>query len=154
MYQSTHTYFYLLSFIAPAPDVVVTPVDLVPYRGNTTLQCSITSLAMPIVQWTSTADDMSFTVEDLVMSDNNTYISIVELHSVANGNVGNYTCEATNEGGTTNDTVSVMLGNQYVVGCKIFKDAYILSTFSCMHVPMQVHVSHFCGLKISCACRN
>ena len=92
--------------------MVISSVDPVPLEGSTTLQCTITSLTTPTVQWTTTAADKNFTVMDLVTGVNNSYISVVELTSVVVDREGTYTCEATNNGGTTSDTVSVALGNR------------------------------------------
>ena len=97
-----------------APDVIVYPeVDIKIYNSTFSLTCTVTSLTVPNITWSSTAlaDVPS---QPSITSDIATHTSILTLERVNLNYTGTYTCTAVNEGGTDTATANITIfGKEY-----------------------------------------
>ena len=92
-----------------APNVTVDPeVDIRIYNSTFNLTCTVTSLTVPTITWSSTAL-ASVPSQPSITSDIATHTSILTLEQVNLNYTGTYTCTAVNEGGNNTATADITI---------------------------------------------
>ena len=90
------------------PEVVI-----IIYNSTFNLTCTIISLTVPNITWSSTAL-ASLPSQPTITSDIATYTSILSLEQVNMNYTGTYTCAAVNKGGIHNATANItIVGKEY-----------------------------------------
>ena len=78
------------------------------YNSTLNLNCTVTSLTVPTITWSSTAL-AGVPYQPSITSDIATHTSILTLEQVNLNYTGTYTCIAGNEGGTDTATADITI---------------------------------------------
>ena len=116
---------FLVSIVVPPPEVTVTPdyVLIVDYNSNVTFTCTVTSLTQPTITW-SAFSPITNIPDSTTTSQGSTYTSTLVLNGVIVEHLGQYTCNATNEGGSVTATTDLLVTGKDLMSIYI---SYILS---------------------------
>ena len=88
-------------------------VAIIIYNSTLNLTCTVTSLTVPTITWSSSAL-AGVPSEPSITSDIATHTSILTLEQVKLNYTGTYTCTAVNEGGTGTVTTNITIfGKEY-----------------------------------------
>ena len=100
--------------LVPVPSVTVDPEVVIRiYNSTFDLICTVTSLTVPIITWSSSAI-ASLPSQPAITSDIATHTSILTLEQVNLNYTGTYTCTAANEGGNDTATADItIVGKEY-----------------------------------------
>ena len=125
---------FLVSIVVPPPEITFIPEVTFPseffsadYGDNFTFTCRVTSLTQPTITWSTSSPITDIPGSTTTSQGNNTYTSTLTLNGVILENLGRYTCNATNEGGSNTATVGlVVYGKDLIMLIYISHILYIL----------------------------
>ena len=83
-------------------------VDIRIYNSTFNLTCTVTSLTVPNITWSSSAS-AGLLSQPSITSDIATHTSILTLEQVKLNYTGTYTCTAVNEGGNDTATANITI---------------------------------------------
>ena len=78
------------------------------YNSTFNLTCTVTSLTVPIIKWSSSSH-AGLPFQPLITSHIATHTSILTLEQVKLNYTGTYICTAVNEGGTNTGTADITI---------------------------------------------
>ena len=150
---------FLVSIVVPPPEVTITPEgSIVAYNSNVTFTCTVTSLTQPTITWSafSPITDIPGSITDIPGSTttsqgNNTYTSTLTLNGVIVDNVGQYSCNATNDGGSVTATAGLVVTGKDLIliyishilyilhSCAFLKIFFLMIVVACVHFMMYMY---------------
>ena len=144
---------FLVSIIVPPPVVTVTPDILIAdYGDNFTFICTVTSLTQPAITWSAFSPITDIPDSTTTSQGNNTYTSTLTLNGVIVENIGRYTCNATNEGGSVSaidyfyvngKDLIILIYISYILyilhSCAFFKIFFLMIVVACVHSMMYMY---------------
>ena len=144
---------FLVSIVVPPPEVTVTPEGLnVDYNSNVTFTCTVTSLTQPTITWSAFSPITNIPDSTTTSQGNNMYTSTLTLNGVIVDNIGQYTCNATNEGGSVTATAGLAVTGKdlmsiyisyilYILhSCAFLKIFLLMIVVACVHSMMYMYM--------------
>ena len=115
--------------LVPAPNVTVDPeVTIVIYNSTFDLTCTVISLTVPTINWSSSAI-AGLPSQPPITSHIATHTSILTLEQVNLNNTGTYTCTTVDEGGRSTATANITIVGKECDKIKIIIAISLYTTF-------------------------